>query len=236
MTIKIFQQDCRELLPMSADVIITDPPYGVDKHGDMIGQLAENYHDKGTHTRGYADHSPEKYAELLEPAFAGMLDSLDKGATMIAFGGNRTFAQMVHIAETAGFETLDILVFPKRKTFARSTSTLVPCHELALFARKPGGTRKFNPKRNIGNVWNITRPQKSEANHPTTKAQAWMLELVKVFSEEGQTILDPFMGSGSTLIAAQELNRNAIGMESIDKYFEEAAERLGIDTKMPIGV
>jgi hypothetical protein len=159
-SVRLIEGDAREFLPIEADVCITDPPYAVDKRGNMLGQLAANYHDKGTHTRGYADHDKVQFGALMVPVFAGVRDSLPPGATMVAFCGNRTFHQMATFAEEAGFQMLDVLVFPKRKTFARSTSTLVPCHEIAMFMRKPGGTRLINPARNIGNVFDLVRPGK----------------------------------------------------------------------------
>lgn len=224
--VRLIHADCRDVLPVSADVAITDPPYGVDKNGEMLGQLAANYHGKGTHTRGYADHDALQFEALMFPAFQGIHASLPKGATMIAFCAGRTFHQMVTIAESAGFEMLDVLVFPKRKTFARATSTLVPCHELAMFMRKPGGVRQINPGRNIGNIFDLDRPQKSESAHPTTKAQSWMERVVQVFSEPNDVILDPFMGSGSTGLAAKAWGRDFIGIEKDDFYYGLAVERM----------
>jgi DNA modification methylase len=221
-SVRLIEGDAREFLPIEADVCITDPPYAVDKRGNMLGQLAANYHDKGTHTRGYADHDKVQFGALMVPVFAGVRDSLPPGATMVAFCGNRTFHQMATFAEEAGFQMLDVLVFPKRKTFARSTSTLVPCHEIAMFMRKPGGTRLINPARNIGNVFDLVRPGKGESAHPTTKAQSWMEAIVEVFTEPGEHILDPFAGSGSTLVAAKKLGRLATGIELVPEYAEIA--------------
>jgi len=63
-------------------------------------------------------------------------------------------------------------------------------------------------------------------DHPTQKPQKLMKELVKKFSEPGDTILDPFMGSGSTLFAAKEMGRKAIGIELNKKWCKVAADRL----------
>lgn len=209
---RVLLGDCRKLLPIACDVIITDPPYAVDKAGDMLGQISANYHEKGTHTRGYADHDPAQFALLLEPAFDGMLRSLPRGGTMVAFCGNRTFSQMVTIAERAGFEMLDVIVFLGGGSFAKSRSMLMPRHEMAMYMRRPGGVRQINPVRNISNVWDIPKG-KAESEHPTTKPQSWMRRTVEVFSEPGDLVLDPFCGSGSTGVACAALGRDFIGIE-----------------------
>jgi len=63
-------------------------------------------------------------------------------------------------------------------------------------------------------------------NHPTVKPLALMKYLVKLISREGQTVLDPFMGSGTTGVAAKELGRSFIGIEISPKYFEIAKRRI----------
>jgi site-specific DNA-methyltransferase (adenine-specific) len=64
-----------------------------------------------------------------------------------------------------------------------------------------------------------------KAPHPTTKPIALMLELVSLFTDPGEVILDPFAGSGTTLVAALRLGRRAIGVEKDHRYAEIARER-----------
>ena len=69
---------------------------------------------------------------------------------------------------------------------------------------------------------------KIKRNHPTEKSQDVLEWIIKYYSNEGDTILDPTMGSGSTGVAAKTLNRNFIGIEMDEKYYEVAKKRLGL--------
>jgi site-specific DNA-methyltransferase (adenine-specific) len=64
--------------------------------------------------------------------------------------------------------------------------------------------------------------------HPMQKPVSLLRYLISMFSQPGETILDTFMGSGSTGVAAAETNRNFVGIEKAQVYFESAAERLGV--------
>lgn len=69
-------------------------------------------------------------------------------------------------------------------------------------------------------------PDEGKSGHPCPKPNKWAEWQVAHFSKEGETILDPFMGSGTTLRAAKDLNRKAIGIEIEEKYCEIAANRM----------
>jgi len=72
-------------------------------------------------------------------------------------------------------------------------------------------------------VWNVPRV---DGDHPTQKPEKLMRDFVALFSDPGETILDPFMGSGTTLRAAMDLGRKAIGIEIEERYCEIAVKRL----------
>ncbi len=69
-------------------------------------------------------------------------------------------------------------------------------------------------------------PDSSLGGHPCPKPDLWAIGLVEMLSERSDTVLDPFMGSGTTLVAAKRLGRKAIGIELEEKYCEIAAKRL----------
>ncbi len=93
--------------------------------------------------------------------------------------------------------------------------------EACVFGRRSGAIFNESCK---GAIWN--GPTHSETEHPTEKPIWLFSRLISASSNEGQIILDPFMGSGTTLRAAKDLGRKAIGIELEEKYCEIAAKRM----------
>lgn len=230
--VTLYHGDCREVLldldGNSVDAVITDPPYGVDRHGLMLGQIAPNYHGKGAHTRGYASHHPERFRELLLPVTVQTNRLLRAGRLAAVFGSTRTLHEMAAHVASGGLTVLDVLAFVGGPSFAKSTSTLTPAYEPMVLARAAGRPYQLNPRRNISNVVTLPKGRRRESAHPTTKPLSWMLWLVDLLTEPGELVLDPFAGSGSTLLAAQRAGRRAIGIEVDERYCALAAQRLAL--------
>ena len=225
--VTLYHGDCREVLPsVTADSLITDPPYAIQKNGEMLGFAPEkgDWGGKGSHSRGYADHDPVAFAELMGEAFGMAHDALPSGATGIAFCGNRTFHQMVTQIEAVGFQPLDVLVFASQGV-AKTTTTLAPGHEIASLFRKAGSPRHLNPDWKRSNRFDIRKPRQ-DIDHPTPKPVTWMEVAVGLASDVGDVVLDPFAGSGATLRAAVNLGRKAIGVEMDERYCEVIAKRM----------
>ena len=87
------------------------------------------------------------------------------------------------------------------------------------------GANQLNPCNCKNNTWIL--PKKNQNNHPTVKPIALMEYLVKLVSREGQVVLDPFMGSGTTGMACKKLDREFIGIEMMPEYMEIAKRRIG---------
>lgn len=193
---------------------------------EMLGFISPNWDQKATHSRGYADHDSEAFRTFLEVVWEAVARSLPAGGQVAAFCGNRTMHEMITAAIPAGFQVLDMFAFFTERGVAKSTTTLRPGHELASLMRLPGPVRHINPDWTRANTYALNKPGRAAADHLTTKPLSWMHALVQTLSHPGETVLDPFAGSGSTLAAAKDLGRKAVGVEISEPYCEMAANRL----------
>jgi len=198
--------DCVEVMrrmpAASVDFILTDPPYLV------------NYRSRDDRTiKNDVDN------RWLKPAFAGAYRALRFNRFCVCFYGWSRADQFIAAWRSAGFRTVGHLVF--RKRYASSTHFLRYQHEQAYLLAKGAPPR---PERPISDV--IEMPYTGNHIHPTQKPISALAPLIESFSREGDLVLDPFCGSGSTLMAARCLDRRFIGIEIDPTYHALAARRI----------
>jgi site-specific DNA-methyltransferase (adenine-specific) len=202
----IIHADCVKALPMlpdrSVDFILTDPPYLVSYRSSDGRRVPNDDNDK-----------------WLKPAFAEMHRVLADHSFAVSFYGWPKADRFMQAYRAAGFRVVGHLMFPK--TYASSTRFLRYQHESAHLLAK-GNPRA--PETPISDVieWKYT----GNKLHPTQKPLSALLPLVETFSRPEATVLDPFAGSGSSLMAAKTLGRNWIGVELDAKYHAVATKRL----------
>lgn len=133
----------------------------------------------------------------------------------------RNLKELWQAAEDAGFTFQNLIVWDKGNS--TPNKYYMNCYELILMLRK-GGAKNINNMgtTNILRVPNITHIKV----HPTEKSVELMKILVENSTKEGDIVLDPFMGSGSTGVACKETNREFIGVEIDEKYFSVAKDRI----------
>lgn len=128
------------------------------------------------------------------------------------------------IGKTKGFSPRhdDILMFSKSASYKFNLDSIrIP----QKYYRKINNMRGANP----GDVWEVSHIhycQKGRQPHPTQKPEAIIERMVLASSDEGDLVVDPFSGSGTTLRVCQQLNREAIGIELNEEYVEQTKERL----------
>jgi DNA modification methylase len=98
-------------------------------------------------------------------------------------------------------------------------------HELILFGWKPGGERLKNADRTKTTVWDFDKPS-ANRDHPTMKPVALFAYAINNHSRHGEIVYDPFLGSGTTMVAAHQLGRKCYGMEIDCKYVEVIVRRM----------
>ena len=92
--------------------------------------------------------------------------------------------------------------------------------------------RQLNGGKQMRNLWTISA-SRHLTNHPTEKPESLLKRIILIGSKEGDTILDPFMGSGTTGVVAKKFGRNFIGIEINQSYFEMASKRIENATREP---
>lgn len=211
--IDLRQGDCLEIMneipEKSVDLILTDCPYGFGYQSNM---------KKNKDLPMFYDRNTSWLNEWLYKANKILKDT----------GHLYMFAPVQKIDEFKQkienfFIIKNILVWDK-KGFGMGDlyGQYAPSYEFIIFAVKEQG-KKLNGKRERDLLsFNKCKPEL----HPTQKPVELLKYLIEKSSNENDTVLDPFMGSGSTGVAAKELNRNFIGIELDEKYFNIAKERI----------
>jgi site-specific DNA-methyltransferase (adenine-specific) len=203
---RIILGDCCKVLPTlpaaSADFILTDPPYLVG-YKDREGRSIKN----------------DIEADWLVPAFREAFRVLKPDSLCVSFYGWSKTDLFYAAWKAAGFRIVGHITFPKR--YASTTRLMRYSHENAYLLAK-GNPR--TPAHPIGDV--IDWSYSGNKLHPTQKPLSVLTPLIEAFCPRGGVVLDPFAGSGSTLIAARSVGRQYLGIELDPQFHEVASKRI----------
>ena len=201
----------------SIDLIIADPPFGIDF--DKAESTSK------THASVYPISDDEfTIMDLMDRAFAQMFRVLKDNRHAYIFYGCQHYDKILTLLRKHGFEVHDRPnIWDKLSGgFPSQSVNFTSSYEPFFFCTK--GRRKLNgtPR----DVFPIKRVPPQYKIHPTEKPTELLRTLVKLSSLPGEKVLDPFAGSGSTLVAAKELNRVGVGIELDIKYHANIVARL----------
>ena len=230
--VKIYLGDCRDILPSlpKVDLVLTSPPYNFDA-GSGLGCK----YDYAFKAKGYKDNytTNEYYQQQCE-----LLDLVIPKAGLVFYN-----IQMIAGNKDALFKLIgnyahflkEIIIWDKKNAEpAMNENCLNSQFEFILVFSKDN-KRKFGrcffERGTLSNVWSIGKVIKNQHNElgrtkhsammPVTLADRVLIN----FSCRGDTVLDPYLGSGTTALSAKKLNRKCIGIEIEEKYCEIAAKR-----------
>ena len=217
----LYLGDCLEVMAGlgPVDHVITDPPYESELH-NAIGRVQRNDGVKMIETLGFdgIDDIRGQVAAASVAVSSGwiILFSLAEGV--------RAWRDVI---QAAGAKYDTCLAWVKPDSMPRMNGQgAARGFECAVTAWAGTGYRKWNRGGKRGIYTHCVNPPSRQGEHPTEKPVALMAELVGDFTQPGETILDPFAGSGTTGVACMRLGRKFIGIEKDPRYFEIAANRL----------
>ncbi len=209
--VRLICADCREVLPTlgKVDAVVTDPPYGVGFKGQT-----EN---DGRKSRG---------------TYSGAFDDTDQNYIL------DRVCLAIRIADRAAI-TPGSRLLPKYPPYDDLGCFFVPggvgmgrwgfccSHPIAYYGKRPSRPGMWPTS------FYDAKPMPSDYGHPVAKPIEWMNRLVALATMPDQTVCDPFMGSGTTGVAAVKLGRRFIGIEIHEPYFDIACRRISDALKQP---
>ncbi len=196
--ITIYHGDCREVAPaVRADVLVTDPPYGVKFGGKATKHTTKK---RGGYTTADCGEVGPEVVRLLLP-------SVKRAAV---FPGNRLVYRYPEPAD------IGCVYCPSGAGIGPWGFTCF--HPILFYGKRP--TTVLRPT----SIQSFDTADKLD--HPCPKPMRWLLWVLQLASQPGETVIDPFMGTGTTLRAAKDFGLPAIGIDIEERYCEIAANRL----------
>lgn len=235
--LKIFNENCINILPEiekeSIDLIFADPPYRLSNGGITCKAGKISLVDKGEwdKSQGFDDDFKFTYKWLKH-----CRDLLKENGTIWISGSPHNIFQVGYALQSLGFQIMNEIVWYKPNAPPNlSGRYFAHAHESLIWAKKTknakhyfnyGLMKKWNDKmspsgKQMRSIWYIPSTpleEKRAGKHPTQKPLELMRRIILSCSKEGDLILDPFLGSGTTGVIASKFNRKFIGIE-IDKEF-----------------
>jgi len=218
----LYLGDCREILPSlgKVDAVVTDPPYSAQVHNGARTRIGKNGGADNIASINFSAISSGDFVVLCNRLvsisrrwvvmtcdWTHLAQAQDLGCPLVRMGiwvKPNSAPQFTGDRPATGWEAIGIF------------------HRTDIVKRWNGGGARA--------VWNCVAVH---GEHPTQKPIELVSEWVHLFSDEAETILDPFMGSGTTGVAAIKLGRKFIGIEIEPKYFDIACRRIEEATRQP---
>lgn len=205
-----------------ANLILTDPPYGVSFKSSS-GLTIQNDSMKN-----------EEFYNFLLSAFENMADHLEKGGAAYVFHADTEGLNFRRAFIDAGFHLAGCCIWVK-DSLVLGRSDYQWQHEPVLYGFMQNGKHPWYSDRKQMTIWNFAKPKRN-ANHPTSKPLDLLGYPIGNSTQENAIVIDTFGGSGSTLMACEQINRTCCTMELDEKYASVILRRYVDDTGDTDGV
>ncbi|MDR2152480.1 MAG: site-specific DNA-methyltransferase [Helicobacteraceae bacterium] len=233
---RVIKTDCVEGINklisrgISVDLIIADPPYVISRESNFHTMKDRKNARTGT-SFGEWDEAFDN-AKWIEASFGALKD----GGALIVFNDFKKVSEIIAIAAKFGFEFKDVIIWEKTNPMPRNRDRrYVPSLELMIwFVKRIKRKWTFNRQEATYQSPIMKYPSESggafKRYHPTQKPVKLIEKIIEIHSFEGELILDPFMGSGTTAIAALNASRKFVGFEIDEKFYDILTSRIARHT------
>ena len=240
----LYLGDCREILPTlpKVDLVFTSPPYNLgNTTGGGLSDLGHYSRGAGMRARGGGgkwnggaladgyglcrdDLPHEEYVAQQHEVLRLCWDRLTDSGAIYYNHKTRVLAgvAVTPLTYNPGLPLRQIIVWARAGGVNFSRVHYLPTHEWIVLLAKPDFRLRDQSASGIGDVWYV--PQQVDKQHPAPFPLALPLKAIETTT--AQTVLDPYMGSGTTGVACMTMGRNFIGCEIEPKYFDIACRRI----------
>ena len=192
------------------NLVVTDPPYNVNYEG-AAGKIKNDNMEN------------DKFYQFLFNSFVNMEQAMADDASIYVFHADTEGLNFRKAFQDAGFYLSGCCIW-KKPSLVLGRSPYQWQHEPCLYGWKKKGKHKWYAGRKETSVWEFEKPKKN-ADHPTMKPIALLAYPIKNSSMTNSLVLDPFAGSGSTLIACEQTGRICYAIELDEKYCDVIVKR-----------
>ncbi len=192
------------------DMIFTDPPYNVDYEG-TAGKIQNDKQEDS------------EFYDFLFKAFTNMFEHTKKGGSIYVCHADTEGLNFRNAYKNAGFKLASCLIWVKN-SLVLGRQDYHWRHEPILYGWKEGAAHYFIDDRTQDTIWEYNKPRRNE-DHPTMKPLELVGKAISNSSRPNELVLDLFGGSGSTLIAAEQLSRVSYLMELDERYVDVIVKR-----------
>lgn len=233
--VTLYKEDCltalKRIPPNSVDLVITDPPYNL---GNFMKQRATNLQMMRSNFFGAAGWDNMDFSEWeksMHTLFSDLSKVCKHGASLIIFMAIIKVESIIRIAETYGFYYKTTGIWHKKNPMPRNMNLqFVNSTEAWIYFTWGTKCGTFNNHQKLLHDFIETsvtpKKEKEHGKHPTQKPVQLMRFFVETLSNESDVVLDPFMGSGTSGVAAKMTGRDFIGIELDPTYFMISEKRI----------
>lgn len=221
---QLYRGDCKDIIPLldKVDALLLDPPY----------ILSDSSPGKYHYGMSLGKFESKEYTDIVNGFDMDIFTALERICdpfNMFCFCSNKQISKLMGLNEQKERITT-LLVWHKLNAAPFANGVWRGDIEYIVHARDKGATFIGNAeeKKKVSEF-----PIVQDKDHPTVKPLGLIKKFVKICTTEGQNVLDPYVGSGTTLVACAQMNRKAIGIEINQKYFDEACRRVENAYKQP---